>query len=356
MGDGQAASSFNAPENVDAEFALLGAIFTNGARVMPMVEEYLRPEHFYDGLNGILYEGALRLFAQGVNPDPLIIRNQIAETAETMRCDPNTRIADCLTAMVGITNAGDYARAIFDAWTRRQLRDICVDVSRQCMTPGGLTSEDLVEQMESALLEIAQGMRESAPNMTISQAIMEAIRTGRDNLERGAELAGLSWGYRGLDRMTGGLLPEALYVIGARPAMGKTALGLGIGMRVAAGGERVLVWSGEMAGKQIGARAGAAWAGLSTMSVFSGRRYDIPEDVETGQRFELEKWQWEALQEGERAAQSVPLELDTRAGLTVAQLRACASHEAFQAWSWRDRAGLCRADARDRGCASSRTV
>ncbi len=157
--------------------------------------------------------------------------------------------------------------------------------------------------------------------MTIAEAIAQAIACGRDALARGSALAGLSWGYPALDRMTGGLLAEGLYLLGARPAMGKTALGLGIAMRVAARGERVLFWSGEMAARQLGARAGAAWAGLSTLSVFSGRRYDIPEDVETGMRVNLAPWQWDDLAEGERQAEGVPLELDTRSGLTVAGLR-----------------------------------
>lgn len=318
---GLGAALFSEPENVQAECALLGAILTNGQRVMPMVEEYLRPEHFYDSLNGVIYEAALQMHGRGIEPNPLLIRDRIGGHDVLMGRVPAEYIAQIMLAMVGITNAGDYGRAIFDAWTRRQLRSMCLDVSRLCLNPTGQTGEDLVEQLESGLLDIAQNMRESLPNVTIAEAIAQAIACGRDALARGSALAGLSWGYPALDRMTGGLLAEGLYLLGARPAMGKTALGLGIAMRVAVRGERVLFWSGEMAARQLGARAGAAWAGLSTLSVFSGRRYDIPEDVETGMRVDLAPWQWDDLAEGERQAEGVPLELDTRSGLTVAGLR-----------------------------------
>ncbi|GAB6854193.1 replicative DNA helicase [Asaia astilbis] len=313
--------SCNEPQNVAAERALLGAILTNGKRVIPMVEEYLRPEHFYDQLNGIIYSAALRMFAQGVEPDPILILDRIGGDGVLVGQETRHYVGQLLMALVGIHNAGDYGRAIFDAWTRRELRTVCVDVARLCLNPTGQTGEDLVEQMEAGLLDIAHNMRESLPNVTITEAVREAIACGRENVTRGSALAGLSWGYPGMDRMTGGLLDEALYVIGARPAMGKTAFALGIATRVAAAGQRVLFWSGEMAARQIGARAGAAYAGLSTLSVFAGRRYDIPEDIETGLRPELEKWQWDALEEGERATEEVPLELDTRSGLTVAGLR-----------------------------------
>ncbi|GBR21027.1 replicative DNA helicase [Asaia spathodeae] len=324
MGDVQTLgrlTTLNEPENLDAESALLGAILTNGRRAMPMVEEYLRPEHFYEPLNGVIYTAALRMHAAGVEPNVILIRNQIGASEVLMGRDVAEYLGQIMMATVGILNAGDYGRAIFDAWTRRQLRNVCIDVSRLCLTPGGQSGEQIVEQMEAGLLDIAQNMRESLPNVTISEAIREAIACGRENVARGSALAGLSWGYPAMDRMTGGLLDEALYVIGARPAMGKTAWALGVAMRVAANGQRVLFWSGEMAARQIGARAGAAYAGLSTLSVFAGRRYDIPEDVATGLRAELEEWQWQALHEGERAAEEVALELDVRSGLTVAGLR-----------------------------------
>ncbi|WP_336761196.1 DnaB-like helicase C-terminal domain-containing protein [Asaia sp. VD9] len=324
MGDVQALgrlTTFNEPENLEAEAALLGAILTNGRRALPMVEEYLRPEHFYEPLNGVTYAAALRMHMAGVDPNVILIRNQIGDSEVLMGRDVAEYLGQIMMATVGILNAGDYGRAIFDAWTRRQLRNHCIDVSRLCLTPGGQSGEDLVEQMEAGLLDIAQNMRESLPNVTISEAIREAIACGRENVARGSALAGLSWGYPAMDRMTGGLLDEALYVIGARPAMGKTAWALGVAMRVAANGQRVLFWSGEMAARQIGARAGAAFAGLSTLSVFAGRRYDIPEDVATGLRAELEEWQWQALHQGEIAAEEVALELDVRPGLTVAGLR-----------------------------------
>ncbi|MCE2577529.1 hypothetical protein LDL36_03220 [Komagataeibacter sp. FNDCR1] len=110
-------------------------------------------------------------------------------------------------------------------------------------------------------------------------------------------------------------------ILGARPAMGKTALGLGIAVRSAAAGNSVLFWSGEMRAAQLGARAGAAWAGLSTLSVFTGRRYDIPPHVDTSKREPLADYQWRELEDGERAASHLPLRISDKSGITVAELR-----------------------------------
>ncbi|WP_025842069.1 DnaB-like helicase N-terminal domain-containing protein [Asaia platycodi] len=134
---GLGAAAFSEPENVQAECALLGAILTNGRRVMPMVEEYLRPEHFYDPLNGVIYEAALQMHGRGIEPNPLLIRDRIGGHDVLMGRVPAEYIAQIMLAMVGIANAGEYGRAIFDAWTRRQLRTMCLDVSRLCLNPTG---------------------------------------------------------------------------------------------------------------------------------------------------------------------------------------------------------------------------
>ena len=51
--------------------------------------------------------------------------------------------------------------------------------------------------------------------------------------ERRGTVSGLSTGLSGLDRKTGGLLPGRMYVIAARPSMGKTALAMNIAEHVA---------------------------------------------------------------------------------------------------------------------------
>ena len=138
---------------------------------------------------------------------------------------------------------------------------------------------------------------------------------------RETPLAGLSTGYPALDRMTLGLQRSKLVLLAARPSMGKTALALGIAVRAAQAGARVLYWSGEMTAPQLAARAAAAYAGLSTASVFSGRNWEVP--VEPGQPpAKLDRHEWDRLAAAERAAHTLPLVFDTRPGITPQALRA----------------------------------
>jgi replicative DNA helicase len=62
----------------------------------------------------------------------------------------------------------------------------------------------------------------------------------------------LSTGYQALDEMTGGLQPGELFILAARPSMGKTALALNVGRNAAVdSGNRVAVFSLEMTTRSL---------------------------------------------------------------------------------------------------------
>ena len=54
-----------------------------------------------------------------------------------------------------------------------------------------------------------------------------------ETFDRGDTITGTATGYHDLDELLSGLQPSTLNIVGARPAMGKTSLGLGIATHVA---------------------------------------------------------------------------------------------------------------------------
>lgn len=67
----------------------------------------------------------------------------------------------------------------------------------------------------------------------------------------GVEVIGVPTGFHRLDDYLGGLQPDALYLIGGRPGMGKTALGMDIALNVAQQNQRVLIYSLEMTTERL---------------------------------------------------------------------------------------------------------
>ncbi|AQS90678.1 hypothetical protein A0U94_06525 [Gluconobacter albidus] len=311
------------PQNIAAEHGLLGAVLVDSKKVLETVEEILHPDHFADPVNAQIYEKALLIYNEGRNVDPLIIIRHFEHPDELVwgKTNPKEYFAKLLTAYVSPRMAFDYAREIRDAAMRRQLMALCQRTADLCCRPEDERAEDIVEGHEARLLSIAMGMSESQPNVSLFDAGCEAILSAREALERGGGLAGLSWGYKALDRLTGGLTNGNLYIVGARPAVGKTSLGLGIALPLAASGKRGLFWSGEMLAKQVAGRAASARTGLNLRSIFNGLRWDIGPDMETGSQPPLEDWQWKEYENAVDEFFHIQLEIDTRPGLTISQLR-----------------------------------
>ena len=111
------------PSNSQAEQALLGALLANN-RAYERVSEFLAPEHFVDPVHGRIYQSIARRIEAGQLADAVTLKAEFEHAGILDEVGGVPYLAQLLSAMVGIINAGEYGRAIHDAWLRRQLIDL----------------------------------------------------------------------------------------------------------------------------------------------------------------------------------------------------------------------------------------
>ncbi|HVE20638.1 MAG TPA: DnaB-like helicase C-terminal domain-containing protein [Acidocella sp.] len=310
------------PSNVPAEQALLGALLANN-KAFESVAEFLLPHHFADPANARVYGAIASRIAAGQVADPVTLKAEFEHAAELDAVGGLSYLGKLLASMIGIINAGDYGRAVHDAWLRRELIAACTEAINQAYVPTGVSGQEVLEELDGALTRVADGAGEVKPLSTAGDAVSRAVVLSTEAGERDSALAGLTTGYAALDRLTAGLMPGQMYLLGARPAMGKTGLGLGIAARAASHGAKVLMWSGEMDAPQLGTRLAAAHSGIEVASVFRGKGWEMPPDH--GGRpvsRKLTMDEGNRLVRAGRDAYRLPLNFDDRPGLTVAGLRA----------------------------------
>ena len=128
-----------------------------------------------------------------------------------------------------ISNAGRYARIIEEHALLRRLIGVAGEIAEM----GYDLPEDVtktVDQAESLVFEVAQ--RRVTDTMA---PIHDLLNDNLDRLEslydKGDAITGTPTGFLDLDELLSGLQPNALYVLGARPSMGKTALALGVAVQ-----------------------------------------------------------------------------------------------------------------------------
>ncbi len=115
------------PSNMQAEQALLGALLANN-RAYERVAEFLAPEHFADPIHGRIFAAIHRRVNNGQLADAITLRAEFEHAGVLDEVGGTAYLTQLLTAMVGIINAGEYGRAIHDAWLRRQLIDVGEEV------------------------------------------------------------------------------------------------------------------------------------------------------------------------------------------------------------------------------------
>jgi replicative DNA helicase len=212
------------PTNLQAEQALLGALLANN-KAYERVSEFLVPEHFADPIHGRIFQAIARRIEQGQLADAVTLKAEFEHSGVLDEVGGTAYLAQLLSAMVGIINAGEYGRAVHDAWIRRQLIDIGeVVVNNAFGAQPELDGSDQVEAAEQALFDLAAKGSNDGGFVTFERALTEAIHTAERAFHRSGGVSGLSTGLRDLDKKTGGLHPSDLLILAGRPGMGKTAL------------------------------------------------------------------------------------------------------------------------------------
>jgi replicative DNA helicase len=223
-----------APHNIEAEQALLGAILVNN-EAMDRVSGFLDPVHFFDPLHGQIYEIAAKLIQSGKQATPITLRT-FFENAEPI--DAHLTVPQYLGRLAAnattIINAYDYGRTVYDLAVRRQLIVIGEDMVNVAYdSPIDQPPETQIQEVESQLYSLAESGKYGQGFQTFGQALTTAIEMANSAYQRAGHLSGISSGLTDLDNRMGGLQSSDLIILAGRPSMGKTALVTNIAYNVA---------------------------------------------------------------------------------------------------------------------------
>lgn len=212
------------PTNTQAEQALLGALLANN-KAYERVSEFLTAEHFADPIHGRIYDAIRRRCEAGQVADPVTLRAEFEHGGVLDEVGGTAYLAQLLSAMVGIINAGDYGRVIRDAWLRRQLIDIGeVVVNRAFGAEPELDGVKQIEAAEQTLFDLANHSGSESKALSFREALIAAIDIASLAFKNQGSVSGLDTGLRDLNKKMGGLHPSDLIILAGRPGMGKTAL------------------------------------------------------------------------------------------------------------------------------------
>lgn len=308
------------PSNLQAEQALLGAILANNL-AYERVSEFLSADHFADAVHGRIFRAIARRIEAGQLADAVTLKAEFEHAGILDEVGGTPYLAQLVTAMVGIINAGEYGRAIHDAWLRRQLIDIGETVVNNAFASAeGLRASEQIEHAEQSLFDLATDGTSSSGFVTFERALTDAILGAERAFRRTGHVSGLTTGLRDVDSKLGGLHPSDLTILAGRPGMGKTALAT----KIAFGAARSLIAEARVDNPNAQAKAQVAVFSLEMSAEQLATRLLSEESRISGDRIrrgDIGQRDFDRFVQVSREIASLPLQIDDTPAITMSALR-----------------------------------
>ena len=257
------------PHNIDAEQAVLGAIFLVPDTIVTATE-ILEPEDFYRVSHQRIFETMIRLTDKGEPIDLVTITTELEDLKLLNEVGGVSYLTDIATSVPTAANIEYYARIVEEKSTLRRIIFAATDIVTKTYDEGDEVT-DLLDHAEKTILEISQN-KASGRFQNIQDVLVDVY----DNIEQlhnqQDEVTGIATGFRDLDHITSGFQKNDLIIVAARPSVGKTAFALNIAQNVAVNSdENVAIFSLEMGADQLVMRMLCAEGNIDSQRLRTGK-------------------------------------------------------------------------------------
>ncbi|OCA82199.1 replicative DNA helicase [Bacillus sp. FJAT-27225] len=260
------------PQNIEAEQAVLGAIFLEPSS-LTLATEILIPEDFYRASHQKIFNTMLKLNDQGKAVDLVTVTEELAAAKLLEDTGGVSYLSELASSVPTAANIEYYAKIVEEKSLLRRLIRTATEIAQN-----GYTREDevdtLLSEAEKSIMEVSQRKGGGA-----FHNIKDVLVRTYDNIEmmhnRKGDITGIETGFRELDRMTAGFQRNDLIIVGARPSVGKTAFALNISQNVATKtDENVAIFSLEMGAEQLVMRMLCAEGNIDAQRLRTGSLTD----------------------------------------------------------------------------------
>ncbi len=260
------------PQNLEAEASLLGALLID-ADALVKIADGIAPEDFFDVRHQKIYRAVQQLYEKRSAIDVLTLSDQLRANGELEQVDGAAYLTELTNFVPTAAHVEQYAQIVAEKAVRRRL----IAASQEI---GGLSYDEakqlkeLVEEAETRLFEVSQ--QHVKQTITSLEDILTESFERLDDLHKDkGKLRGIPTGFRDMDDLLAGLQRSDLFVLAARPAMGKTAFVLNLAHNIAVQAkEPVLIFSLEMAKEQLVDRLLSMESGVDAWALRTGNLTD----------------------------------------------------------------------------------
>jgi replicative DNA helicase len=287
--------------HVESEQSVLGGLLIDPNSFDRI--DALRESDFYRADHRVIFRHIARMIGEGKPVDVITVAEALQSSGESIGLAYLGDLANNTPSAVNIRRYADVVR------DKRKLRDLMSASAKvaELAHSSGRVSDELVEEAQALIFGLSDGATSESEPEEIGSFLSGVVEGIQARFERENAIAGLATGFADLDEKTCGLSGGDLVIVAGRPSMGKTSFALNIAEHVALEGKTVLVFSMEMSKQQLVQRSLSSIGRIPLSVLRSGK---------------LSEEQFDQLSDTLEKLYGVPLVIDDKPALHIAQIRA----------------------------------
>ena len=246
-----------------AEKTLLGALAQHenpSAYLMSLAEDDMTFE-----AHKVILAAMQRLNARREPFDAGVVMREAAKDERSNGLDVGMVILECMRCAPSTAMTAQYHNRVKDIGNRRRMQTIAQTISER--------AQDMTQEADATIAAALEDLRRINAGQDRWRELSTLALAAFEDVERlsSGGITFLPTGIADLDNAIGGLFPGEVTVLGARPAVGKSAMASFIGASLAAKGKKVGICSLEMSPIQYMKRLLAAYGGVDGRKLRTGR-------------------------------------------------------------------------------------
>lgn len=249
-----------------AEQAALGALLLDPEAGRS--SDLLQRRDFYDVRHGKIFD-AIRVVSAGGRPvDAISVFQHLQDLGIAADCGGLVYLNELSQSVVSTAHLHRHAEIIR---AKAAQRELIAAADEALAVASGPETVDVKLDRILAMFAVLERLQARKAPRTMSELAMERM-SHYEALEAGTVTAGWPTGFPRLDRMlNGGLRAGGLYILAARPAVGKSSLSQVIGTNLARDDHPTLFLSQEMAASEVADRSVASTGRVDSGELLSGK-------------------------------------------------------------------------------------
>ena len=305
-GGGRSSYDRTPPQDLAAEQGVLGGMLLSKDAIADVID-VIKGRDFYKPAHELIFDSILDLYGRGEPADAVTVSAELTKRGELARVGGAPYLHTLMSSVPTAANAGYYAVIVRERAILRRLVEAGTRITQMGYATDGADLDEIVNRAQAEIYGVTEQRagEDYAPLADVMEGALDEIESISN---RSGQMTGVPTGFTDLDQLTNGLHPGQMIIIAARPAIGKSTLGLDLARSCSIrNGLTSVIFSLEMGRNEITMRLLSAEARVALHHMRSGTMTD-------------DDWARLARRMGEVSA--APLFIDDSPNMSMMEIRA----------------------------------